>query len=112
MPSLFPDEASAMASANVWLGGHPATGRPYEVWGGAAEAAAVDTSGYVIGGVAGQAQGWQTARYVRWALTALTAKTALPALAPAASCTSVGSLAASSGDKCQHYSWERGELGL
>ena len=41
-----PDEAAAIAAANAWLGGHPATGRPYEL--------GADTSGYAIGGVTGQ----------------------------------------------------------
>ena len=41
-----PDEAAAIAAANAWIGGHPATGRPYEL--------GADTSGYAIGGVTGQ----------------------------------------------------------
>ena len=43
-----PDEAAAIAAANAWLGGHPATGRPYEL--------GADTSGYAIGGVTWQCQ--------------------------------------------------------
>ena len=43
---MVPDEAAAIEAANAWIAGLPPAGRPYEKM--------ADTSGYAIGGVAGQ----------------------------------------------------------